>query len=90
MPVVYFTQNLVRHVECHHVDVTGDTLKSVLGQVFAQFPRARTYVLDDQGALRKHMVIFVDGKQAVDRTNLTDPVYQSSQIYIMQALSGGV
>ncbi|NUN15499.1 MAG: MoaD/ThiS family protein [Myxococcales bacterium] len=90
MPVVHFTQNLVRHVECHRLETTGDTLVDVLGQVFARFPRAKTYVLDEQGAVRKHMVIFVDGKQLVDRTKLTDPVHQSSQIYIMQALSGGV
>ena len=36
--------------------------------------RARGYVLDDQGALRKHMAIFIDGRQVRDRIALTDSV----------------
>ena len=56
---------------------------------FADNERARGYVLEDQGALRQHMVVFVDGGQVVDRVGLTDPVAESSEIYVMQALSGG-
>jgi molybdopterin synthase sulfur carrier subunit len=57
--------------------------------VFREQPRARTYVLDDQGALRRHMTIFVDGAQLVDRAGLSDPVGPSSEVHVMQALSGG-
>ena len=67
----------------------GGTVGEVLGRVFADNPRLRTYVLDDQGALRKHMMIFVDGKQLVDRERLSDPVGPAAEIYVMQALSGG-
>jgi hypothetical protein len=35
------------------------------------------------------MVIFIGGRQAKDRDGLTDPVEQGSEIYVMQALSGG-
>lgn len=35
--------------------------------------RSRPYVLDDQGAVRRHMVVFVNGRQITDRTRLSDP-----------------
>ena len=39
-------------------------------------PQARSYVLDDQSALRKHMTIFVDGQMIRDRARLSDPVHR--------------
>jgi molybdopterin synthase sulfur carrier subunit len=89
MPRVAFTPNLRRHVDCPDVDAAGDTVRRVLDAVFAVNPRLRGYVLDDQGALRRHMMIFVDGQQIVDRTGLSDPVGAAAEIYVMQALSGG-
>ena len=46
-------------------------------------------MLDEQGALRKHMAVFIDGEPVHDRTGLSDGVAAASQIYVMQALSGG-
>ena len=64
-------------------------MRAVLDAVFAQNPQARRYVLDDQGALRKHMTIFVDGKTIADRTALSDRVGETSEVFVFQALSGG-
>ena len=89
MPRVAFTQNLQRHVECPEVAVDGATVREALEGVFRDNERARHYVLDDQGALRRHMMIFVDGKQIADRLTLSDPVAVDAEIYVMQALSGG-
>jgi len=86
---VSFTPNLQRHVESPSETVAGDTVRAVLEAVFAANPRLRGYVLDDQGALRRHMMIFVDGQQIADRDQLSDPVRASSEVYVMQALSGG-
>ena len=90
MPTVAFTPNLQRHVECPPERVDGATVRAVLDQVFAANPRLRGYVLDDQGALRRHMMIFVDGQQIADRDGLSDPVRASAEVYVMQALSGGL
>jgi sulfur-carrier protein len=87
---VAFTPNLQRHVECAPEAVEGATVRAVLDAVFAANPRLRGYVLDDQGALRRHMMIFVDGQQIGDRDTLSDPVRASSEVYVMQALSGGL
>ncbi len=89
MAEVVFTPNLRRHVDCPTVQVAGATVREVLDRVFADNPRLRGYVLDDQGALRKHMVVFVDGAQIADRDRLGDPVGPAAEVYVMQALSGG-
>jgi molybdopterin synthase sulfur carrier subunit len=89
MPTVTFTPNLQRHVSCPPTDVEGDTVRLALEAVFRENPRARAYVLDEQGAVRQHMVVFVDGRQVQDRQHLTDPVTPAGEIYVAQALSGG-
>jgi sulfur-carrier protein len=89
MASVAFTKNLERHVPCPRVEAPGSTLREVLDHVFAANPRLRGYVVDEQGVLRKHMVVFIDGRQVLDRTALSDEVAPTSEIYVMQALSGG-
>jgi molybdopterin converting factor small subunit len=89
MPRVVFTENIQRHVACPSVDVDGTTVRDVLEAVFAQNPRARGYVVDEHGAVRKHMIIFVNGTMIGDRVTLADPVESNDEIYVMQALSGG-
>ena len=89
MPQVVFTPTLQRHLSCPPSEVPGATVREVLDRVFGNEPRARGYVLDEQGALRKHVVIFVDGEAVRDRTGLSDGVSALSQVYVMQALSGG-
>ena len=89
MAQVQFTANIQRHVSCPPGEVAGDTVRAVLEAVFAMNPQARSYVLDDQGALRKHMLVFVDGQQIKDRAGLSDAVGASGRVHVMQALSGG-
>jgi len=86
---VVFTPNLKRHVECPSETVDGATVRAVLDVVFAQNPKLRGYIVDEQGSLRRHMSIFVDGQQIADRDRMSDPVRPASEIYVMQALSGG-
>lgn len=89
MARVVFTANLQRHVECPPVTVRAGTVGEALEQVFEDNERLRGYVLDERGALRKHMVVFVDGEQIADRSHLSDPVEPDGEVYVMQALSGG-
>ena len=89
MSRVVFTSNLQRHVNCPETQVAAGTVRTALAQVFAAQPQARGYVLDEQGHLRKHVVIFVDGQRVRDRERLDDPVRESSEVYVMQALTGG-
>ena len=89
MPSVRFTRNIQRHVECPTLDVPGATLHEVLNAYFATNQRARGYVLDDGGKLRKHMAVFIDGQQIDDRDTLSDLVGATAVIDVVQSLSGG-
>jgi hypothetical protein len=89
MPRVVFTENIQRHVACPPCDVSGGTVREVLDAVFATNERARGYVLDEHGAVRKHMIVFINGKMIHDRILLSDPVPDAAEVYVMQALSGG-
>jgi hypothetical protein len=89
VPHVVFTTAIQRHVECPPREVAGATVRAALDAYFAEHAPARTYVLDEQGALRQHVVVFVDGAQVRDRQALDDAVGAGAEIYVMQALSGG-
>lgn len=89
MAKVVFTANIQRLVLCPEVEAAGGTVRDVLENVFADNPRARGYVLDDQAALRRHVTVFVDGAMIRDRTRLSDAVRPASTVYVFQALSGG-
>jgi sulfur-carrier protein len=89
MPTVRFTRNIQRHVACPTAEAPGGTLAEVLAGYFAMYPQARGYVLDDQGRLRRHMAIFIDGAQLRDRDALTDPVPPAAVVDLIQSLSGG-
>ena len=89
MAKVFFTSNLRRHVDCATMDAAGENVREVLARVFAAQDRLGAYVVDDQGALRKHMTILVDGQRIKDLEGLSDPVMAKSEIWVMQALSGG-
>jgi hypothetical protein len=49
----------------------------------------RGYVLDDQGEVRHHVKVLVDGRNLRDRRRLSDCVGVDSEVYVFQALSGG-
>ncbi len=89
MARVVFTKNLQRHVPCPPTTAPGTSVRAVLDHVFAENSRLRGYIVDERGSLRKHMTIFVDGQILQDRRLLSDPVGPDSEIYVMQALSGG-
>ncbi len=89
MPRVSFTGNLQRHVTCPPCRVAGRSAREALEGAFALYPRARGYVLDEHGALRHHMVVFVDGRAVADRAGLGDAVGEDGEVCVMQALSGG-
>ena len=89
MAHVVFTSHLQRHVACAESDVTGVTVGQALAAVFAQSPQVRDYVLDEQGHVRRHVHIYVDGRRISDRERLSDAVLPTSQIFVLQALSGG-
>src|SRR5260221_12925252 len=74
MPRVVFTPNLQRHVECPPCDVAGTNVREALAAAVSGNEKARGYVVDEQGALRKHMIVFINGEMIQDRERLSHPV----------------
>jgi hypothetical protein len=84
-----FTSNLRRHVDCPGASVDGGTVAECLAAYFRLHPQVRTYVLDEQGRVRRHVAVFVGGEQLRDPTRQSDTVTPDTEITVMQALSGG-
>lgn len=89
MPIVSFTPQLERFLPAPTVEVDGATVGEVLAAVFAAHPALKSYVLDDQGAVRQHVAVFVNGGLIADRDRLSDRVRPTDEIYVLQALTGG-
>jgi len=84
-----FTSALQRFLSAPSAQVQAATVGSALAEVFASRPASRGYVLDDQGALRRHVAVYINGRAVRDRVRLTDAVAPHDEIYVFQALSGG-
>lgn len=89
MPTITFAPALQRHVPCPPQQVVACELRTALEAAFAQAPRLRDYVLDDQGGVRRHVAVFIDGRLLADRRDLTVALDTHSAVYVAQALSGG-
>ena len=89
MAQLHFTTWLKELVPDAPVEADGATVGDALGVLFAERPHARSYVLDDRGALRKHVCIFVDGVRLKHAAALSHGIKPDSKLYVMQALSGG-
>lgn len=89
MPQVRFTPNLRRHLVVETAEVSAATVSEALEAVFSRNPALRSYLLDDQGRVRTHVAVYVDGSPLRDRIRLADPLRPESEVQVMQALSGG-
>ena len=65
------------------------TVGAALEAVFAAHPSLRGYVLDERGALRRHVALFVDGDALQPKSDFARALRPESEVYVMQALSGG-
>ncbi|OAJ57660.1 thiamine biosynthesis protein ThiS [Paraburkholderia ginsengiterrae] len=89
MAHIFFAASIQRHIATPEREVDARTVREALEAVFVAQPRLRGYILDDQSALRRHLVVFVDGRRVRDRQHLSDMLGEDSRVYVVQALSGG-
>src|SRR5437868_14733496 len=89
MAHLFFAASIQRHIDTPERDIDARTLGEALETVFGEQPRLRGYIVDDQGALRKHLSVFIDGQPVRDRQHLSDALGDASRVYVVQALSGG-
>jgi sulfur-carrier protein len=63
----------------------GENLAEVLENLFSREPGLENHLLDEDGMIRPHVLIFVDAARA----DLDTPVGPTSEIQVLQAVSGG-
>lgn len=65
------------------------TAADVIEALAREHPGIRDRVLDEQGELRRHVNIFIDGENARSMGGLKAPAGSDSEVWIHPALSGG-
>ena len=71
------------------VGVEGARLAEVLDLALAAWPRVGSRVRDEQGAIRRHVNVFVDGEDARRGEGLSTLVRPGAVVHIINAVSGG-
>lgn len=92
MPTVAMTRHLYRffpQLENRTITVPAGSVAEVLNAVNELAPGFTDYVLDEHGALRRHVNLSINDSIVVDRKTLSDHVQENGTVYIFQALSGG-
>ena len=90
MAYVRFTKNLSRLFPgLDSTQVDAATVGETIRFLERDHPRLTTYLTDEQGALRRHVNVFVRGALVRDRQELSDAVAEDDEVYIVQSLSGG-
>lgn len=91
MAQVKFTRHLVRFFPDlqNPTAVPGNTVAELIQNLDEQYPGLAAYIVDEHGALRKHVNIFLGGDLVQDRQTLQDAVEPNDEVYVFQALSGG-
>ncbi len=89
MPRVEFAPALTRHVPCPPQTVEAGSLRAALDTAFLAAPALRSYVLDEQGTVRKHVAVFVNAQMIESRSQLDIPLGAQDKVMVIQALTGG-
>jgi len=91
MPRVKFTSHLQKFFPDlqQNIQVEGHTAAEVVTALNHHYPGLAAYVVDERGALRKHVNLFIGQEMVTDRQRLQDTVGDNDTLFIMQALSGG-
>ena len=69
----------------NEVRVEGATLGEVIVSLERSYPRLAGWVLDEQGAVRPHVTLFVNG----DRVPLDTAILSEDRVHVLPAISGG-
>ncbi len=90
MPTVNYTSALKRFfpkLEPTHTEASH--MREVLNELEKMYPGIKDYIIDESGALRQHVNIFINGNLIQDTETLDKTLSPQDEVYILQALSGG-
>ena len=66
-------------------DIEAANVTEVLRGLEARYPGIEGWILDEQGRIRRHILVFANGERVRER----DEVGPSDQIEVLTAISGG-
>lgn len=92
MPTVEMTSHLYRffpQLQNRMIAVPAGSVAEILYAINEIAPGFTDYVLDEQGALRRHVNVCINDTIVIDKKTLSDRVPNDGTVYIFQALSGG-
>ena len=90
MPTVHLPSALSGHAAGQRrVDVAGATVGKALAALGQAHPGVGQRVLDDQGVLRRHVNVFVNGESIRYLDGAATPVGDADEVWILPAVSGG-
>jgi len=92
MATVEMTRHLYRffpQLENRVISVPSGSVAEVLEAMNEIAPGFTDYVLDEHGALRRHVNLSINNNLVIDKKTLSDRVGDSETVFIFQALTGG-
>jgi molybdopterin synthase sulfur carrier subunit len=92
MPSVKMTQHLYRffpQLKDRTINVPTGSVAEILLAINEIAPGFTDYVLDEHGALRRHVNLSINDSIVVDKVKLSDRIPDDGTVYIFQSLSGG-
>jgi sulfur-carrier protein len=89
MVTITFAAHFQRHVSIAAQTLIAQTIGEAIDKACEAAPAMRHYVLDDQGNIRKHVAVFIDGVLLLPRTDMQRALRDGAQVHIIQALTGG-
>ncbi len=90
MAEVHFTSVLKRfYPDLESTVVEGSTIRELVYALDTKYPGLSDYIVMENGELRKHVNIFLNGTMIKDRKALGDQVSSQCTVHVIQALSGG-
>lgn len=92
MPTVEMTPHLYRFfpgLKNRQITVPAGSVAETLREIDKIAAGFSDYILDERGALRRHVNICINSTMLIDKRTLSDKVPEDGTVYIFQALSGG-
>jgi sulfur-carrier protein len=89
MITVEFAPSIQRHKTVATQSVSAGTLSQALEASCSATAGLRHYILDDQGAIRKHVAVFVNQEMHLPRDDLSRLLRSGDKVLVIQCLTGG-
>ncbi len=71
------------------IEVTGTTIAGVISELQSRFPGIKDRLLDEQGAVRRFVNVYVNEEDIRFLQNQETPIKPTDEISIIPAIAGG-